>query len=72
VGGIEFLEKKIMTEAKKTTQKKTPTPKAATNAMNKADLVSIVTALILSRGSMNTPAAMETAKYIVETAHESA
>lgn len=40
--------------------------------MNKADLVSIVTALILSRGSMNTPAAMETAKYIVETAHESA
>lgn len=61
-----------MTEAKKTTQKKTPTPKAVSNAMNKADLISIVTGLILSRGSLPTASALETAKYIVETAHESA
>lgn len=64
-----------MTEAKKAPAKKAPVKaaaKAASNCMCKADLVSLVTALIVSRGSMNTVAAMETAKYIVETAHESA
>ena len=61
-----------MTAVKKTAAKKAPAVKPASNCMCKADLVSLVTALIVSRGNLPTAAALETAKHIVETAHESA
>lgn len=63
-----------MTTAKtKATPKasKTTAPKAS-DCMCRGDLIALVTATLMSRGSVPMAAALESAKYIAEAAHESA
>jgi hypothetical protein len=60
-----------MTETtKKTPRKAEPTP--ASTCMCKGDLLALVTATLMQRGSLPLNSAIETAKYIVEKSHEPA
>ena len=61
-----------MTTTTKSTPKasKTTTPKAS-NCMCRGDLVALVAATLMSKGNLPMAAALESAKYIAEAAHES-
>ena len=60
-----------MTEKKTTAAKaKTPTAAKANDCMCRGDLIAIVTATLMQRGNLPTASALESAKFIVEKAHE--